>query len=848
MDVDIEPTPIASKQRPIVERPRLTRLLDRNKGRIKLLIAPAGYGKSTLAEQWLQPRPHAWYPCTAASSDVAGLALDLAALIIEALPQLERTLRMHLKVAAQAYDQVDHFTEVIIEHLEEWPLDRILAVDDYQLIAANRDAELLFEAIVERTPVPLLITARTRPSWASARQILYGDIYELEQSALAITRAEAANLLSGKAPAVTRELTTISRGWPAILSLGWHADPRILPKRTGPLPEAIQRFIAEEIFEGLGEPLFDTLILLALVNCRTSHDFEELVKNAAAAETSMGALSMLVPLQPGPDREGGKLLHPLIRTFLLSKVTTRREHLCTLPLPAKILDHLLLTSLFDNAFGFASALNAPLLMERVLSSAYPPMLASGRTSTLRTWINRADALDIDADTTILIRAELAHREGDHVASEAFAKLVASRSAVSTIRGQALSVAGAAAHLAHQDIRANSYYQAALACAGSDEARLRALFGACLATAADENPASHELLARLAPLAERTPEGALRLAICTCSNGRAFGSITNGQARCEEAAPMLTLVDDPLLTSSFLQAQSYSLALGAQYVAAYDVSQSAIRYCRKYRLGFALPHVLLTRALSEIGLGQVDAARSSVEAAISEVRTSHARLYVQANANVVLARVAIYEGDLTFALSLTGRHLSGIPERAMQAECLATHAMILMVLGETSQAEELIATARSISNCVEAVGFIAGTQLIQSTLNGAPTTSSDASQLIMYAHAAGCLDPVRYALLARPTIAGLIPVGSEAEIVIRRISSVSNGMKSVSSSDLGGYPLTRREMEICQLLVEGLSNREIANQLYISESTAKLHVRHILGKLQVRSRTHAVSLLLQENIL
>ena len=324
MQAPLETTPTVLRIRPIVERPRLTRLLDRNRSRIKILIAPAGYGKSTLAEQWMVHRPHAWYPCTAASSDVAGLAHDLAALIIEAMPHLERELRMHLRVAAQSHDLANHFTEVMVEHLVQWPDDRLLVVDDYQLIAASADSEALFEAIVERTTVPLLITARTRPAWASARELLYGDIYELEQQALAITRAEAARLLDGKAPAVTRDLTTISRGWPAILSLGWHADPRILPKRTGPLPSAIARFIADEIFGNVEPEAVDCLVLLALANCRDSEDFESLVSYVGHATITMDYLRSSIPMQQSPDGRECQLLHPLIAKFL-KELLPRRQ-------------------------------------------------------------------------------------------------------------------------------------------------------------------------------------------------------------------------------------------------------------------------------------------------------------------------------------------------------------------------------------------------------------------------------------------------------------------------------------------------------------------------------------------
>ena len=48
-------------------------------------------------------------------------------------------------------------------------------------------------------------------------------------------------------------------------------------------------------------------------------------------------------------------------------------------------------------------------------------------------------------------------------------------------------------------------------------------------------------------------------------------------------------------------------------------------------------------------------------------------------------------------------------------------------------------------------------------------------------------------------------------------------------------LTRREMEIGELIGQGLSNKEIARHLKISVATAKSHVHNLLGKLNVRRR-------------
>lgn len=52
--------------------------------------------------------------------------------------------------------------------------------------------------------------------------------------------------------------------------------------------------------------------------------------------------------------------------------------------------------------------------------------------------------------------------------------------------------------------------------------------------------------------------------------------------------------------------------------------------------------------------------------------------------------------------------------------------------------------------------------------------------------------------------------------------------------------TPREIEVLQLIAEGLVNREIGKALFLSEETVKSHVRHLLAKLQARSRAHAVA--------
>jgi DNA-binding NarL/FixJ family response regulator len=54
-------------------------------------------------------------------------------------------------------------------------------------------------------------------------------------------------------------------------------------------------------------------------------------------------------------------------------------------------------------------------------------------------------------------------------------------------------------------------------------------------------------------------------------------------------------------------------------------------------------------------------------------------------------------------------------------------------------------------------------------------------------------------------------------------------------------LTPREIDVLELVSEGLGNREIGRRLFLSEETVKSHIRNILAKFQARSRAHAVAL-------
>jgi DNA-binding NarL/FixJ family response regulator len=84
--------------------------------------------------------------------------------------------------------------------------------------------------------------------------------------------------------------------------------------------------------------------------------------------------------------------------------------------------------------------------------------------------------------------------------------------------------------------------------------------------------------------------------------------------------------------------------------------------------------------------------------------------------------------------------------------------------------------------------------------------------------------------------GEFPLDQElASQVLRRLTTYT-----LRSPRPAHEQLTSRELDVLRLLVQGLTNRQIAERLFVSMGTVKLHVEHILAKLGVADRTQAAA--------
>ena len=101
--------------------------------------------------------------------------------------------------------------------------------------------------------------------------------------------------------------------------------------------------------------------------------------------------------------------------------------------------------------------------------------------------------------------------------------------------------------------------------------------------------------------------------------------------------------------------------------------------------------------------------------------------------------------------------------------------------------------------------------------------------------------------ARPLIERIEGLATRARLVLGAVDDVAAEAGTVAedahaaADPLAAYDLTPREVEVLRRVAARRTNRQIADQLFISESTAGVHVSHIIGKLDVGGRVEAATI-------
>jgi DNA-binding NarL/FixJ family response regulator len=812
----------------IIERPRLYALLDASTARIRMLVAGAGYGKSTLAEQWASRdgRRYAWYAARSSSVDVAGLALGIARAAAEIVEGSEVRLREHLRAVPTAGERISVLAEIVSEDLASWPEDAWLVFDDYQEIYDAAGAEQFVAELVAGCPIQLLVTSRQRPTWVTAKRVLYGDVFELGQAALAMTNHEAVEVLAEWTPSSASGLVALADGWPAVIALAGASSGEFDPHDT--LPESLYNYFAEEVFDALGEKVRRDLGLLAVAPVLD----RELIGVILGSERAERACTAALEAGIVAERDDRIELHPLAYAFLEehSKIRTAGAAI------QQCLDHYRSCRDWDAAFELIVRRDLTAELANVLSIALDDLLETARLSTIEAWCDHA-AEKRDEDAIFqLARAESALRQGSHSAAQTYAELASNSDALAS---RAMSVAGRAAHLACREEQALELYERAEHAASTDSERHEALYGQLICLIELESPAAAQAL-EVVYGRPRTlnPKEVVRTSVACLGYGQRFGAIDLSDA--DGVYDLLSTVTDPLVKSSFLSGYSTSLAINARYGDALRAATELHEVATHFRLDFAIPYSFCWSAMARMGLRQwmaTDACLRSAMVAGRKTRNAH----LVASCRAIEIRALAQQGRLDEALAVQ----LPIDEKllpAVLAELLLSRALALAASGRIDAASEVLETIEDMSRTIEATVLAAAVDALIRVKRREPGAIQVVTSAQDIAFSTGGLDLLVCAYRTAPELLNVLlrtPTSRDRMLALIERVGDQDLLEAVglpTGSSVGGRePLSNRERDVYALLCQGLTNRQIADALVIEVSTVKVHAHHIYDKLGIRSR-------------
>lgn len=176
---------------------------------------------------------------------------------------------------------------------------------------------------------------------------------------------------------------------------------------------------------------------------------------------------------------------------------------------------------------------------------------------------------------------------------------------------------------------------------------------------------------------------------------------------------------------------------------------------------------------------------------------------------------------------------------------------LTVVGQAEDTEDALAQARALRPDVVLMDIelpgedgVSATRRLTTELPGVTVvmlTANDDSQALFDAIKAGAQGYLIKSMRARELLEQLRALARGEAAISRRLAA--RILEELGAGAHGSAPeeaLTAREMEVLELLVERLSNAEIAHRLVISEHTVRNHTKNILAKLHLRNRHQAAA--------
>lgn len=848
----------------LIPRARLIERLDQGSaGKLILICAPAGFGKTTIMSLWEQQNrsPSAWLALDADDNQVVRFLVYMITAFQAIAPEVGQTALAMLQSTQSSSLEV--VLTVLINELSSLPEDFFLFLDDYHLIEAQAIHTAL-SFLIEHLPqhMHLVIASRSDPPLPLSRLRARGQLTELRQADLRFTTEEAAGFLKQSlglqlTPQQIAALEARTEGWIAGLQLaalsmrGRENHEAFIRDFSGSHRFVID-YLADEVFSRQAEDLRQFLCETAIVDRLTPALCQAITgrsDSAALLRMLEEANLFLIPLD---DQRTWYRYHPLFQDFLRTRL---EEHLRT-ELHKKASQWFLANGYAYEAVNHALSTGDMDLAEQVISQAVKDAFQQAAFPSLIGWLEALPeervlanpVLAIYKSLTLFITHSLEEALPYGLAAE---KLIGS-DMQSALQGQFLCLKAHLAMCVGQLDEAVQYAREALEYLEEEHHFLHNLTLNVLGQVLEMKGEVAMAVEIYRQAFEYGWQAGDHLGALVVFTNLVFGLNELGRRREAVSGCQRLVADEKLSTEhglplkdaiylpwSLLEFEANNLDLAFEY------SERALKLAQAVNFTPATIWAQYILAFVHLAKGELEAMRELTRQG-REFASQTGRENLQGTWFAALeAQASIDSGDLPAALRWAdsmGYTPQDSPSHWMDQPYF-TYLRSLLRSGQVEAAQALLNTMETLAEQGGRQRKLITIYLLQALACQANGEKETARERLSRAVELAAPEGYRRAFLDEGQgIQQLLPhVRQIAPAFVDELLFSFHPSKPVPASVEGFMEaLTERELEVLELVAKGLSNREIAEVLYVTLGTTKKHLNNIFSKLYVESRTQAVA--------
>jgi ATP/maltotriose-dependent transcriptional regulator MalT len=225
-------------------------------------------------------------------------------------------------------------------------------------------------------------------------------------------------------------------------------------------------------------------------------------------------------------------------------------------------------------------------------------------------------------------------------------------------------------------------------------------------------------------------------------------------------------------------------------------------------------------------------------------------HTELNVDVLKARVHLCSGSPERSVALLEDRDGAATSPGMHGDFLATLGTSLICVDRIDEGLATLDVAEEVTTHLEArtLGAFGRAIAAHQLSRGGESQTEVLGQACAVADETGNLDAFVTSYRAFPALLGTLaeisdPTSRFVAVARELDPALADSFKLTAPTkrQQPGGLLTRRELDVLELVSQGLSNRQISRTLWIAESTVKVHMRHVFEKLGAKSRTEAAAM-------